>query len=151
MSENANTGATASKNKVDAHTAEQEFNRFAVAWEIDNNLDGMSNEDRAGFDTQKSRIVRAIMSGHLSVDESGDELTYKLKKGDRFDNLGELKFEMPSGDAYTAMDQHKEHHYNTKINAFLARMTKQSPKTFANMHALDRKVCEAIAALFLGS
>ena len=134
--------------KVAREAAEQEFARFADAWDIDVNTDLMPGEDKESFMQQKGRIVHQIISGSATIDEDGDiHYTLKYPKGE----TTELHFRVPTGAAYMSMDNFKDRQNINKIYAFIGSMTKQAPKLFANMDARDVKVCQGVAILFLAS
>ncbi|MCP4677091.1 MAG: hypothetical protein GY854_16565, partial [Deltaproteobacteria bacterium] len=43
--------------------ADDEFDRFAAAWDLDTDVDTMSEEDVDGFSQNSRKIVRQIMNG----------------------------------------------------------------------------------------
>jgi hypothetical protein len=57
--------------KIDKETAEIEFNNFCERWDIDNDIESLSDEDKTGFESQKSQIIKAIKKGRLSVNDDG--------------------------------------------------------------------------------
>ena len=135
--------------KITLEVAEAEFDQFAMTWDILTNKTRMSAEDRDSFEAQKGRIVDEIMAGGAVVDEGGSTITYTLKhpSGD----LKDLCFSVPKGNAYMAMDKHKERQGIHKMYEFMGAMTKQPPRLFANMDARDVKFAQGVALLFLGS
>lgn len=136
------------ENIVSKEVAEQEFSKFVEAWDIDANTDGMSGEDREAFAQQKAKIVTQIMKGNACIDDDGD-ISYKLKKPQ--DDITEIVFRIPSGQAYMAMDQYKDRQNVHKMYAFMGAMTKQETKLFSRMDARDTKFCMGVTLLFLGS
>jgi len=134
--------------KVAREVAEKEFERFAKAWDIDVNVEGMANADRDSFNAQKDRIVSKIMSGAATVGDKG-EISYDLQHPG--EGVQTLVFQVPNGAAYMAMDRHKDRESMHKLYEFLGAMTKQPPKFFANMDARDVKFCQGVAVLFLAS
>lgn len=132
--------------KVDRETAEQEFDRFLDAMDIDGDTAGMTDEDRQGFDGQKQTIVSAIRKGRLYINENGEPVfTPSTVEIDG----GVITFYEPSGASYMAMDSKKKGHDVAKMYAMMADMTKQPAKVFAKMKQRDLKVCQAVAVLFL--
>lgn len=136
--------------KVVLEVAEKEFERFAKEFDLDINVKNMSGEDVESFDGQKGKIVRAIMSGHAVVDETGN-IIYTLKRPKEDGALKELTFRVPDGDVFSVMDKYKEGKNVHKLNSALAVITKQTPQTFVNMNAIDVKFTQAVASLFLAS
>ena len=47
--------------------AQAEFARFVDEWDIDDNVDAMSGEDRESFEQVQSRIIRQIVKGLAEV------------------------------------------------------------------------------------
>ena len=137
-----------SKKKMTLVVAEAEFERFVEEWDIDGNIDAMSGETREDFEQQKSRIVRQILLGNAAVDEKGNVIyTLRHPQG----SLTEIKFNVPNGAAYIAMDKYKERQGMHKMYAFMGEATNQPPALFSNMDGRDIKFCMGVTLLFLGS
>ena len=136
------------KQVVAPDVAAVDFDRLMEAWDVDTEPAGMDADDRAGFEQQRRRIVRKIISGDATVDSTGDVLTYTLAHpvGD----VTELEFKPPKGDAYTSFDQYKEKQGVHKLNSFMANMTGKAPKLFSQIDSRDAKFCQAAVALFFG-
>lgn len=137
-----------SKQKMTLAVAETEFDRFVDEWDIDGNIDAMSGETREDFDQQKNRIVQQILKGNAVVDEKGN-VTYILRHPQG--SLTEVKFSVPNGAAYMAMDKYKERQGMHKLYAFMGESTNQPPALFSNMDGRDIKFCMGVTLLFLGS
>ena len=60
------------KNLVAKEVAEQDFNRFAESMDLDIDPVDMDAEDKKGFEQQKDRIIAAIQSGSLVINDSGE-------------------------------------------------------------------------------
>jgi hypothetical protein len=137
------------ESKVAKEVAEEEFNRFAEAWDLDSDVSTMEEEDRQSFEVVKRRVVRKIESGHLTVDEAGTP-TYR-PMAPTLDSAAEIVFTLPTGQALIQWDKFKDRQQIHKLNAFMGSMTGQPPVLFAKMDGRDLKVCQSIAQLFLGS
>lgn len=134
--------------KVDAETASDDFDRFAEAFDLDLDLDAMSEEDRKSFENARGPIVRSIRLGRLTVNEDGLPVYTPQFSGS---DSGELTFGVPDGATLLAWDKLKDTQSVAKLFRYIAGMTKQDPKVFATMDERDLKVCRGIALLFLGS
>ena len=134
--------------KIVLEQAEAEFKRFADEWDIDDNVESMSGEDRESFEQVQKRIIKQIVKGNAVVDEGGN-ITYTLKHP--LGSISEVQFRVPGGDAYMAMDKFKDRQSIHKLYAFMGSMTKQPPALFSNMDGRDIKFCQGVALLFLGS
>jgi hypothetical protein len=103
----------------------------------------MDAEDLKSFDEAKRRIIKAICSGRLVVDEKGQPV-FTPTSGDP------ITFHEWTGASLMAMDQKKKDQAIGKVYAAMADMTKQPAVRFAKMLGRDLKVCQAITGLFLG-
>lgn len=135
------------KEKVAVEVAEQEFERFVEAMDLDLNTSDMDADDLAGFNKQKRRIIRAITRGHLVFNENG-EAVY-TPKHPRTSHKDPITFHERTGASIMAMDGKKKGHDAAKMYSILAEMCKVHPKTFAGMVGEDVKVCEALFALLM--
>lgn len=123
---------------------ESEFQRFLDRMDIyvDPNMD---DNDRKGFEESQGRVMRAMRSRHLEINDDGEPV-YRITAGE---HAGEkLTFHEPDGKTLRVMDFKKEGHNEAKIQAVLAAQTKRSVSVFENMKSRDLKVCKAIFILF---
>lgn len=130
--------------KVAFEVAEQEFERFAEAMDLDFDTSNMSEEDEKSFNDQKAKVVKAVCEGHLVFNENGEPV-YTPKSG-----ADAITFYEPTGASLMAMDQRKKGQDVGKMYAMMGEMCKVHPKTFSKMRQRDLKVCLALATLFLG-
>jgi hypothetical protein len=135
-------------NKIPRDMAEAEFERFAEYWDIDTDVDSMSPEDKDSFEGQKSRIIRAVMSGRAVVESTG-ELTYTLREA--VGNHEKITFKMPKGEAFIEMDKHKERQSMHKVATLVSKMTGVHSSLLSRFNGNDMKFCLGFAGLFLGS
>lgn len=132
--------------KIARDVAEAEFDRFIEANAIMTVYDGMEKEDRDSFGEQKERIVQAIMSGSLAVNEDGEPVFTPQRTKD----AAALTFHEPTGASLMAMDRKKKNEDIGKLYATMGDMTRTDAKTFSQMKMADLKVCMAVTVLFLG-
>jgi len=131
--------------KIIKEVAEQEFDRFIEAMDIEADPLEMDDEDKEQFKKQKSLVVARIMAGNVIIDDAGQPV-YTVKQGDG----DPITFYEPTGASLMAMDRKKKAEDIGKLYATMADMTKQPIKRFAGMKYRDLKVCIAITSLFLG-
>jgi len=131
--------------KIIKEMAEQEFDRFIEAMDIEADPLEMDDEDKEQFKKQKSLVVARIMAGNVIIDDAGQPV-YTVKQGDG----DPITFYEPTGASLMAMDRKKKAEDIGKLYATMADMTKQPIKRFAGMKYRDLKVCIAITSLFLG-
>jgi len=134
---------------VAREVALDEFNRWAVAWDIHTELKTMTQEDRDSYESQRDAVVAGIMLGNATVSADGETITYRLKKPTA--SVSELTFAVPTGAAYMAMDAQKEGRNIAKMFEFMGAMSKQPGAMFSKLDGRDLKFCQGVVALFLGS
>lgn len=125
--------------------AESEFNRFLDLMDIEIDLDKMGEDDKKSFTQQKEKVVNAIASGALTINDNG-EPTYTPQ---RAKDAAPITFYEPTGASLMAMDRKQKAEDVAKLYAAMADMTKTTPATFSKMKMADLKVCMAVATLFL--
>lgn len=133
--------------KVDAETAEQEFQRFADAMDLDLDPAGMDEEDRTSFEKMKRRITRAVQEGSLVFNDDG-EAVYTPQKA-KSKHKEPITFHERTGASLMAMDGQKKNRDVAKTYAVMASMCEVHPSVFAGMVGIDAKVCEALFALLM--
>jgi hypothetical protein len=124
--------------KIAKEVAEQEFERFLEAMDLEFDVKEMDEDDKAGFQKEKDLVVKEIIKGNMSINDSGEPVY-----------IDGLTFHEPTGASFMAMDRRKSGETMAKQYAMLAEMTQSSPKTFANMKWKHLRVCLAVQALFL--
>lgn len=127
---------------VDRETAKAEFDRWCDAWEIDDDVTGMDDEDKTAFEGGKAKIINAIMRGRLSLE---DDNTLLFDTGEE-----KITVKIPQGAAYMEMDRYKDREGVHKAYAVLGAMTGKSPAFFARMDGRRLKPLMGIISLFLG-
>lgn len=132
--------------KVAREVGEAEFDRFVGAMDLDVDEARMDADDRKSFGELRERLVRAIVEGHLVVDDKG-QFVYTPRTGNQTDPI---TFREPTGASFMAMDTKKKDQNVAKMYAVMADITGLDIKTFSKMASRDLKVCQAIITLFLG-
>lgn len=130
---------------VTREVAENEFSRFVDAMDLDIEPETMTEEDRASFEVQRRRVIKAIESGLVVINDNGEPEIFTKTV-----DASSITFYEPTGASLMASDGKKKDDRVKQMYAIMADMTKQTPKTFAQMKRRELKVCEAIAVLFLG-
>lgn len=134
-----------SEKKVAAEVAEAEFNRFVEAMGLDVDPKDWTDEDKQSFKEAKRKIIGAMESGHLTIDEDGQPV-YRPQIG----KTDPITFYEPIGSDLMAIDQAKKGANVSAAYKMLAAMTKTNAQLFSQMKNRDLKVCQALQALFLG-
>ncbi len=132
--------------ELSKEAAETELNRFVKAMDLDVDPSTMDEKEKQGFDECKRRVLAALCSGSLVVDEKGQPIYTPIADA----NKTPLTFYEPDGACWMAIDQAKAGHDMTKNMLFLVAMTKTEKSRFAKMPNRDLKVCLAIASLAMG-
>ena len=138
-----------SKYVIDKDTAENDFIDFCEEWEIDYEIDDMTDEDKEGFENQKDKIVKAIMRGRMAFDRDTNTMNYTFSDKSEKQAGETIKIARPKGASYMDMDGYKDTQLIRKTYAVLASMTRKSISYFANIDGIDLKPLQAIITLFL--
>jgi hypothetical protein len=130
--------------------AEQEFENYCEANEIDHNETAMDADDLKNFLKIKRHFTDAVEEKRLVVD--GENLIYTVS--DRSGKLAGKKMTItrPNGRAMLAMDGYKETQQVNKLQAFMAALAGVKKYDIANISDLDTKdyqFIQDIAILFL--
>jgi hypothetical protein len=133
--------------KIDRQTAEAEFVSFCEANDIDCDTDGMTEEDRAGFDPIKRSFITACMQGRVTVD--GQNIVYTPSEFTSKDFREPVEIKRPDGHAFIAMDGYKETQSIHRLHGFVAAMTGRETKYFSKIDGRDWLFFRGIATLFL--
>jgi len=133
--------------KVPNEVAEQEFDRWVDAMDLDLDTAVMDAEDLTAFTKQKRRIMRAMQRGSLVITEDG-EAVY-TPQNPKSKHKDPLTFHERTGASLMAMDGKKKGHDAAKTYAIMADICKTHPSTFAGMVGEDVKVCEALFAFLM--
>ena len=135
--------------KVAEEQAEQEFESWAEAWDIETDTSDFDEDDLEQYKALKKKIIKAVKQGRASFIEDFEKIKYTLRfpRGE----ITHIVLEMPEGDALTATDKYKPHEQIKKQNAFIARMANQPPSIITKLKVADLKFLQAVTALFLAS
>ena len=133
---------------VDLETAELEFENWAEAMDLDVETEFMSDEDKASFETQKRRLIRAITVGSLTFDDDSQAVYTPQNKNSKHDQP--ITFKERTGASMMAADNTKKGKDAAKMMAVMADITGLHSKNFAGLVGVDIKVCEAISCLLMG-
>ena len=133
-------------NKIALDVAENEFNRFTEAMDLDVNTEGMSADEKRDFTIQRDRILRVIQSGALVINDNGEPVYTPQRSGGE---VNPITFHEPTGASYLAMDRKKIGEDMAKLFSTMADVTGTSSGLFGKMKNSDLKVCMAIITLFL--
>ena len=131
---------------VDLETAEAEFLKWAEDWEIDTATENMDEEEKADFEGQKIKIIRAMRHGRMSYDRESEALKYIGKFA-----TDEVSIKRPKGAALMAMDKYKDREGVHKTYAVMGAMTGKDAAYFSRLDGIDLKPHLAVITLFLAS
>jgi hypothetical protein len=128
-------------NKVSNDVAQQEFERWAEAFEIDITTNDLDDEELKAFEAFKNKFIKRVEKGALTVDEYG-----VVEFTPRGDSEDPLKFDEPTGSLLSARQKN-----DTDIQAarrVLAAWAGVPPKRFADMTLRDFNFCSELLAFF---
>ena len=133
--------------KIDAETAQVEFDRFTDSMDLDFDTGLMDSEDLTAFTKQKTRILLAIQGGSLVINDNGEAVYTPSRPGSKHTEA--ITFHERTGASLMAMDGKKKNHDVAKTYAVMADMCRVHPSVFAGLVGTDVKVCEALFALLM--
>ena len=128
--------------KISTEVALKEFDRWADEMDLDFDPTDMDEKDLAQFNKQKRRIVAAIESGALVVNDSG-EAVY-TPQNPKTPYKESITFHERTGASLMAMDGKGKNQDMAKTYAMMADIAGVNAKVFAGMVGIDAKTCEAI-------
>jgi len=139
-----------SVSKIDRETAEMEFDDWCESWEIDSETSDMKEDEKNDFNTQKNKIVKAIMKGRLIVNDEKN-IEYYFAHPELARNIQSVIIKRPNGQALMSMDKYAEKESVHKMYSIISGMTEKEVSFFGNIDGIDMKVFQAVAVLFLAS
>jgi hypothetical protein len=142
-------GDEKSKMKVALEQAEQEFDVFCEAWNIDNEYETMTEDDQTGFLRLRRSILRDIRKGKATVSEDGVKINLTLLKS--VGDLTDVTIKIPEGVSYLDADKYKPGQGIHRLHAFISAASGLNPKILSRMSAVDVKFLHNVATLFLAS
>ena len=130
------------KLKIDEETAAVEFDRFIEEMGLYFETEDMDAEELSDFNKQKGKLLRAIQTGSLSINENGEAVYSPCNKNSKSSNA--ITFHERTGASLMATDRSKKGHDATKMYAMMGDMCRVHQNVFAGLAGSDIKVCEAI-------
>jgi len=128
--------------------AAAEFDRFAAAWELDTEIDSMSEKDKESFEIAKRKIILQIKRGRAVVSELGD-IIYTLKKP--VGRLEKIALSPGEGVSYWDMDKGLGEKYIAKMNHYISAACGVANSELLKMSSIDIKFIYGVYGLFLNS
>ena len=128
---------------VAKEVAEEEFERFLEAMDLDFNEDEMDQEDKQEFTKNKGRFIKAVERGRLVVNEKGEPVYSPT------DGSDPITFHEPTGAHFLSSDRKKKNHDVAKMYAVIAATVGDGEARVLALPERDQKVIRAIAILFL--
>lgn len=133
--------------KIDKVSAEKEFEKICISWDLDNDTDEMNQDDLEDFKELKRKIIRAIRLGRLQYEN--DVINYTLQRP--LESVKRIKIKRPCGNSYLNMDRFKDKETMHKSYAVLSDMTGYPISILSKIDGIDMKVIQGVMILFLAS
>jgi hypothetical protein len=138
------SGTTGDETKISVDVAEQEFENYCNANDIDTNVSGMDDDDKKAFEKIKRRFVKACRAGRVVAD--GTSLTYTLSKFSNENAGAVIKVDRPLVKGFIAGKQEDS---VLRVNSLLSSMTGKEISFFAKIDVSDWMFLSDLATLFL--
>lgn len=127
--------------------AEQEFDRFAEAMDIETDVTQMTEETEEMFTASRNKFIKAIVKGKLVVNENGEPVYTPVRSS----NTSPITFKEPDGAALitNSRGRKKADDGVGQMYQIMGSMTGTGAGRFANMKLVESQDCMAIASLFI--
>ncbi len=129
---------------------EDEFNRWAEAWEIDPDTDDMTQLDRDDFNIQKSQIIKAMKKGRMKYNDETEAMEYTVSRSSVTMDKP-ICMKRSKGSTYISMDKYKDREGVHKTFSMMASMCGVPVAILSNLDGIDLKPLMAVATLFLST
>lgn len=133
--------------KICKEVAEQEFERWGEAMDLDFNVSAMLKEDSVEFERMKAKIVKALMRGSLIIDDCGRAVYTPTNPESGYKEP--ITFKERTGAMIMGIDRFKKNQQAAASYAMMAELCGLPAKAFAGLVGFDIKVCEAMFALLM--
>ena len=127
---------------------EDEFNRWAEAWEIDPDTDDMTQLDKDDFKIQKAQIIKAMKKGRMKYIDETEAMEYTISRSD-IEMTKPILMKRPQGVTYLNMDKYKERETVHKTLSMVAEMCGLPVAIISKLDGIDIKPIMAVATIFL--
>jgi hypothetical protein len=133
--------------KCAREVAEQEFERFLDAMDIQLDLEQGDADDQRADKLQREKILRAIMYGDLVINDDGEAVYTPWRPKSKYKEP--ITFHERDGSTLTAGDNKGKNALGRQTYAMMASMCRVDASVFAGKQLVgtDIKVCEALFAL----
>jgi len=126
--------------------ATAEFERMAELRDIDLDEDDLDAEELSELKRLKKKVVKAIASNVISIDDDG-QITITMRKSS---HINSVTFKVRDGASILAMDKHKESQTMHKLFSMMACLTGTAVPTFSKMVDPDLGLCVSVMKLLMG-
>lgn len=133
--------------KVALEVAENEYDRFLEAMDIDIDEAKLDAEDLTQYQKQRGKILKAIVAGDLVVNENGEAVYTPSHKESKYTEA--LTFHERTGASLMAMDGKKKNYDVAKTYAIMGDMCRVHPGVFSKLAGRDIKISEALFSLLM--
>lgn len=127
---------------------EDEFNRWAEAWEIDPETEDMTQLDKDDFKIQKAQIIKAMKKGRMKYNEETEAMEYTVSRSD-IEMTKPILMKRPQGGTYLNMDRYKEREITHKTFSMISEMCGLPVAVISKLDGIDIKPIMAVATIFL--
>lgn len=138
-----------SESKVCLEVAEDAFNAFGEAMCLDFRTEGLDEDSKSGFISNKKRLIAYIQLGALTFNDNSEPVLYPQRTPDYKGKA--ITFHEQDGACYQSMDGKKEGANIAKLYAIMSAMTGETPAALSKLKGADAKVAQAVVSLFLAA
>jgi hypothetical protein len=125
--------------------AEQEFDRFIELNDLDFDVEGAAPDDVASVATMRRKLIKALQTGALTVDEKGVPTVHPQ----RSEGASPVVFHRLTGACLLAADRKGAKESIAKMFAAIAEATGTPSVALSKMHVQDAMLCQHVLSCFL--
>ena len=125
--------------------AEQEFERFVELNDLDFDVEGAAPDDVASVATMRRKLIKALQTGALTVDEKGVPTVHPQ----RSEGAPPVVFTRLTGACLLAADRKGAKESIGKMFAAIAEATGTPSVALSKMHVQDTTLCQHVLSCFL--
>jgi len=136
------------KLEINKELAEQEFENWREACDLDFDVQYLSNDQAALVANTKRRFIKAMAAGRLVIED--DVIIYTISEKSPEGFAGKvIKIQNPGAKLRLAMDGFKDNQQAEKEIAGMSAITGQDVGFFRKLYTTDFNLIEGIMALFI--
>lgn len=130
-------------------SAETQFRLILDYYDLDDFENDPDDKTRKANVTLKNKIVKAIQSGYVEIEQKDDTLLVHQTLRKPVSGLNQITYKEVTGNSKIGMKDRQDSDHFGKLYAFLSGLSGYEQKVFLSMKGKDLSTAEAIGLVFL--